>query len=58
MRIFFFIYSHPKKNKKKRKLKGETSREHRKTPKKTFDAAEPCWLTKMALIKKKGTTLG
>lgn len=58
MRIFFFIFTHPKKKKKKKKLKKEKPQENTGNPQKTFDAAEPCWLTKMALIKKKGTTLG
>lgn len=53
MRIFFLYLYTPKKKQKRRNLKRT-----QETPKKTFDAAEPCWLTKMALIKKKGTTLG
>lgn len=58
MRIFFLYLYTPKKKKKKKKLKKEKPQENTGNPQKTFDAAEPCWLTKMALIKKKGTTLG
>lgn len=58
MRIFFLYLYTPKKKKEKEKIKRRNLKRTQETPKKTFDTAEPCWLTKMALIKKKGTSLG